>query len=128
MLVDLHLALRKRRTLSFFGFSFPHRQPVRESRPPIFCPASFTGFLVKAEKQVPPPSTVFFTRFHGFLNVTSIRKVSPLELVWLRRFRGFLETAEPVRFPSTSIFCSGGFEGFLHNAAQCVASATTAAR
>jgi len=127
MLNDLYGALRRRRTLSFCGFSFPHQRPVDESRPPIFCPPLFNGFLYNGPiKCALPPSSGFLARFQGFFRETCPPIVLPMESVWLRCFRGFVRSAEPTNAPSVSVFCSGGFEGFVNDARRCVVSATMA--
>lgn len=127
MLGDLLGALRRRRTLAYCGFSFPHHQLVQESRPPIFCPPSFSGFLGRdSTKCGSPPSTGFLARFQGFLRDASPPAVA-MGSVWLWRFRGFVRTAEPARAPSGAILCSGGFKGFVNDATPCAAFATMAA-
>ena len=126
MLEDLLRALRRRRTLSFCGFSFTYHQRVCESRPPIFCPPLFKGFLCKDFVKCDlPPSIGFLARFQGFFRKTC-PPVVPMESVWLRRFRGFVGSAEPTNAPLGSIFCSRGFKGFLNDAPGCVASTTVA--
>jgi len=126
MLKDLLGALRRRRTLSFCGFSFSHHQPVCEVRLPIFCPPLFNGFLCKSSvKCDPPPSIGFLARFQGFLR-GAYPSVVPTESVWLQRFQGFLRSVRPAQAPSESFFCSPGFNGFLKDAPPCAASATMA--
>jgi hypothetical protein len=126
MLGDLLAALRKRRTLSFCGFGFPHHQQVRESRPPIFCPPLFNGFLRRNPVRCDsPPSGGFLARFQGFLR-DLCPPAEPMEPVWLQRFRGFVRSAEPAAAPSGRIFCSRGFKGFMNRAPRCAASATMA--
>jgi hypothetical protein len=126
MLGDLLGALRRRRTLSFCGFSFTNHQPVREAQPPIFCPSFFNGFLCKGfVKCDSPPSIGFLARFQGFLRETC-SPVMRMESIWLHRFRGFVRSAELARAPSGTIFCSRGFKGFVNDAPPCVTSATMA--
>ena len=124
MLGDLLEALQRRRTLSFCGFSFPHHQLVGESRPPIFCPPLFNGFLGKdSAKCSSPPSIGFLARFRGFLR-DARPPVLPMESVWLRRFGGFVRSPQPTHVPSAAIFCSGGFNGFVIETPPCAATPT----
>jgi hypothetical protein len=124
MLKDLLGALRRRRTLSFCGFSPPNRQPVHESRPPIFCPPLFHGFLCKESVECHlPPSIGFLARFHGFFREAR-PSIIPLESIWLRRFQGFVHSAGSNNAPTTSIFYSSRFKGFVNNALHCYVSPT----
>jgi hypothetical protein len=129
MLEDLLGALRRRRTLSFCGFSFTYHQPVRKSPQRIFCPPLFKGFFCNEfapfAKFDSPPSIGFLVRFQGFFRETCL-PVMRMESVWLHRFQGFVRSAKPTNAPSGSIFCSGGFKGFLNDAPRCVVSATMA--
>jgi hypothetical protein len=126
MLGDLLEALRRRRTLSFCGFSFTYHQPVREAHPPIFCPPLFNGFLYKNSVKCDSPVSIgFLVRFQGFLR-NACHPVVPMESMRLRRFQGFARSAKPAPAPSGRIFFSQVFKGFVFDTPWCAVSSTMA--
>ncbi len=127
LLADLYAVLRRRRTLAFLGFRFPHQQPVEEPERAIFCPLLFEGFLnTDIAKTSLSRSAVFLSRFQGFLHPSLTLPVVSMESMQACGFQGFVRSTVRTDVPPASIFCPLQFQGFAKETPRCAASPTMA--
>ncbi len=116
MIDDLVAALRRRRSLMFSGFAFPHLQLVQHKRSRYFCPPAFAGFTILDENPVRLIHGQVFSRFNGFL-VGACAPPGPSRThsgVFLHsRFKGYESLARYIVQANESVFTAPSFEGFL---------------
>ncbi len=102
MLKDLHDALRRRRSISFSGFSFVNQDDVPLAVRAFFCPDRFAGFLNWVGGIAAPEAKIFISTFQGSLE-TPCKADDP---------------------GGNSTYSTYGFTGFLSDALDCQAGST----
>lgn len=105
MLSDLFRALKRRRAITFSGFSFENIGFVGKTLNSFFCPPRFIGYLQNIPQTEPTHDSIFFKqKFKGFGSYVQ-KKCSTYSFIFFNKmFKGFAQKDTDIKPASNSLF------------------------